>query len=370
MKKKYWLIALYTGLFIVLNSCQTVLMRNAPPLSSTQESGEIAYSLIYVIHGDGSYLYHDADGTPHQADERMVAQAISVAEKVTNGEVFIYHQKPKRRLLFFIPLKDGDFYYYRRGKRIAKEAYSRTALPAPLAKEAQFFETYRTQRQGKTGDDSLKNIFLYYGHEIPEFSGAGYHKSYPKLSFTVDHLAEGLKRFQEIVPGRQRTFDIALLSTCNNGTPGSVARLAPFCDYLIASPENLHLSYVDSHILGDLDKIGHRDNEQIAGELASRAFDRLVETAQTAVTISLYDTRKAAEFLNAVAVLYDSLTTIVQQQARMDIECFDCNDVNSVFEQTADSGVRIFYRPPRFGKYKRKKQHSGWGCWRLRSSID
>jgi len=32
-------------------------------------------------------------------------------------------------------------------------------------------------------------LFLYFGHEIPEFGGAGYDASYENRTFTVDDLA-------------------------------------------------------------------------------------------------------------------------------------------------------------------------------------
>ena len=72
----------------------------------------------------------------------------------------------------------------------------------------------------KNNPRSLR-FFLYFGHEIPEFDGAGYDASYADWTFTVHDLAQELKR---IKPDSTK-FDLIVLSTCFNGTPHSIAAL-------------------------------------------------------------------------------------------------------------------------------------------------
>ena len=48
-------------------------------------------------------------------------------------------------------------------------------------------------------------------------------------------------------------FDLMILSTCFGGTPYTIGALGPFARYIIASPDNLHLSYFDFHSLERLD---------------------------------------------------------------------------------------------------------------------
>ncbi|MEO8166663.1 MAG: hypothetical protein ABI623_00360, partial [bacterium] len=59
----------------------------------------IRYSFVFIIHGDGDYLYHDRDGNAYQADERSLAEAIDVAVQNPNAEVFLFHEKSKSRTL-------------------------------------------------------------------------------------------------------------------------------------------------------------------------------------------------------------------------------------------------------------------------------
>ncbi len=54
----------------------------------------VDYSLIYVINGDGNYLYHDKKGRGLQADEQQLEEAIAVARQAEHGEVFIFHLRP------------------------------------------------------------------------------------------------------------------------------------------------------------------------------------------------------------------------------------------------------------------------------------
>ena len=92
---------------------------------------------------------------------------------------------------------------------------------------------------------AIVKIFLYSGHEIPEFGGAGYDASVPDRTFTVRDLQSGLQGFT----GSSAKFDLLVLSTCFGGTPYTIGALGPYARYIIASPDNLHLSYFDFRAL-------------------------------------------------------------------------------------------------------------------------
>ncbi|RPH68908.1 hypothetical protein EHM76_07465, partial [bacterium] len=88
------------------------------------EAGGVRYSLVYVIHGDGGYVYHDSAGVPRRADEEALSGALLVGERSADAEVFIFYQKPESRFLFFGG-DAGDFWYFRHGKPLVTDSYSR-----------------------------------------------------------------------------------------------------------------------------------------------------------------------------------------------------------------------------------------------------
>ena len=139
------------------------------------------------------------------------------------------------RLLFF-PLRDGTFYYYRHGRLLAEESYWRDQGQSRFDPEMELYNRFRAEESPE-----LVRLFLYFGHEIPEFGGAGYDASYKNRTFTVDDLADGLK----CITRDSTKVDLVVLSTCFSGTPRTIAALAPYARYVIASPDNLHLSYFD-----------------------------------------------------------------------------------------------------------------------------
>lgn len=343
--------------------------KGAPPDLAIQNQGapSINYTLIYIVHGDGSYLYHDAQGKSHQADEETVAEAIAVAEHALTAEVFIFHLKPKKKLLFLIPLKDSEFYYYRNGRRLAKKSYSRSDSHLTFEKEAQYFHIYSAQIILPRDSTDIKTMFLYFGHEIPEFTTETYNQSYPGKPFTIHNLANGMNRFLNEIPGSNNIFDLTVLSTCYNGTPGVISLLSPYTRYVIASPDNLHLSYINTNALAGLDTLKNLSTDSLANRLASRAFQKLEETTQTTITISVYNIEKATPFLNSVAEEYQHSTQMLESENRLNLERFDCFD-DSFYWGSGDTGVKVYYRPPLFGPQKRKSRHSGWGCWRKKEA--
>lgn len=340
---------------LFLLSCRSVvpLQREGPPASEDVDPPR--YSIVYVIHGDGGYLYHDSLGNEYRADREALEGAMTVAEQNTEAEVFIFHEKRRRRFLRLLwPLPDGEFYYYRKGRLLATESYRRDHGPSRYDPEAALYHRFRADDGSR-----LAKLFLYFGHEIPEFGGAGYDASYKKRTFTVADLAIGLKS----MTSDTTQFDLVILSTCFNGTPHTISKLGPYARYIIASPDNLHLSYFDDHPLERLD-IGRQDGDvsQFAKSFARHSFDRLTRDLQTAVTVAVYDVDRVQGYLNSVESVYaDALRTLDREKPTF-VEHYDCAEDAAYTLPGMGAGVEVLFRPARFGREKHKDSHSGWEC--------
>ncbi|MGA8263597.1 MAG: hypothetical protein WB779_04065 [Ignavibacteriaceae bacterium] len=342
-----------------LSSCSA----NLPVLNESQLEGEnlqsTKYSIIFIIHGDGDYLYHDNSGNELDADNETLAGAIIIAQQNPNAEVFIFHQKPRRHFLFFFPLRDGEFYYYRNGQLIANESYWRDQEKSDLEPEAELYNRFSVNNKYK-----MVKMFLYFGHEIPEFGGAGYDESYPERAFTVDDLADGMKKF---LPDSSK-FDLTILSTCFNGTPYTINTLGSLSRTIIASPDNLHLSYFDLHPLERLDiNLKNGDVPLFAKKFAQQSFDRLTKNVQTAVSVVVYDVPRTQKYLNSVNKFYEHTLTGLKrdkQASLMTIEHCDCSEILEYVLPDMSEGVDVFFRSARFGKLKNRQSHSGWECWK------
>ena len=264
-------------------------------------------------------------------------------------------------MLFLFPVRDGDFYYYRDGRLVTNLSYWRDQGHLRFDPEMELYRRFRADKFNE-----MVNVFLYAGHEIPESGGVGYDASYPDRPFTVYDLAGGLQRFTQD-SGR---FDLLVLSTCFGGTPYTIGTLGPFARYIIASPENLHLSYFDLHSLERLDlSVRDGDIPALARQFAQRAFDRLAGDVQTAVSVAVYDVARTQEFLRSVQSAYDQTLTTLKGEAQISLgttEHCDCADLPAYMLPTMNDGVDVLYRPARFGRLKHKQHHSGWECWRER----
>src|SRR5262245_40258780 len=113
-----WICA---ALALLLSACST-----APPPDENR-LGEVppSYSLVFLIHGDADYSFHDARGQARQADLDVLAKARAIGEGNANAEVLIFHQIARRHVLFFFPRHDGRVYCYRNGRLIAEKSYWR-----------------------------------------------------------------------------------------------------------------------------------------------------------------------------------------------------------------------------------------------------
>ena len=159
-----------------------------------------------------------------------------------------------------------------------------------------------------------------------------------------------------------------VLSTCFGGTPYTIGTLGSFARYIIASPDNLHLSYFDLRALGRLDlRLRNRDVSAFAEGFAHQAFDRLTKDVQTSVSVVVYDVDRAQEYVRSVHGVYDHTLTTLKGEAGTSmttIERCDCAGLPAYVLPTMNEGVDVFYRPARFGRSKHKQNHSGWECWK------
>jgi hypothetical protein len=349
-------------LSVMLSSCSADLPVQREALQA--DEGELAtrHSIVCVIHGDGDYLYHGTEGTAYTADEQALAAAQRVAQHNPQAEVFIFHQRPRRHVLFLFPLRDGEFSYYRNGRLMTTLSYWRDQEQSRLDPEVELYRRFRSDNRA-----TMVNVFLYCGHEIPESGGAGYDASYPDRPFTVHGLADGLQRFTR----DSARFDLMVLSTCFGGTPYTIGTLGAFARYIIASPDNLHLSYFDLRSLERLDlSVRDGDVTALAKHIARQAYDRLTEDVQTAVSVAMYDVDRTREFSRSVHAMYEQTLTAgkggVQPSLGTRERC-DCSEIPAYALPTINAGVDVLYRPARFGRQQYKQQHSGWECWRERA---
>jgi hypothetical protein len=207
-------------------------------------------------------------------------------------------------------------------------------------------------------------MFLYFGHEIPEFGGTGYDASYPDRTFTVHDLANGMKDFTS----DSTKFDLMVLSTCYGGTPFTIGIVGPYARTIIASPDNLHLSYFDLSSLESLD-LGLQDGDvpAFANRFAEQSFDRLTLDVQTTVSVAIYDVDSIQEYSNSVYTIYENELNTLNEKIKSfpaTIEHCDCAEIPAYVLPTMNRGVNVFYRPALFGRTKNKKIHSGWECWK------
>ncbi|MFZ1290572.1 MAG: clostripain-related cysteine peptidase [Melioribacteraceae bacterium] len=347
------------ALTMFLFSCRSISSEKNEWQAAEESGIKLKYSMVFVIHGDGDYIYHNSIGTEFNADETALANAKRVAEQNPNAEVFIFHQRPKQKFLFFFPQRDGEFYYYRRGRLIKNILYWRDQEKSNFDTEVSLYHQFHTVNLLE-----MLNLFLYFGHEIPEFNGLGYDESYPDRTFTINDIANGLKDFTR----NFQQYDLLVLSTCFGGTPYKIGELGQFAQYIISSPENLHLSYFNLHSLHQLDfTFQDGDVFTFAKKFASEAFDSLAKDIQTAVSVAVYDVNRTEKYLKSVQKIYDSTLINLKGTEESSIattEHCDCAEIPKYVLPMMTDGVNIFYRPANFGRTKYKQYHSGWECLR------
>jgi hypothetical protein len=340
------IVAPIVGLFSLLIGCRSVVSVPDAGDETAVPSASIQQRIVVVVHGDASYLYHDTDGTPHQADEETLREAFAAARQMPDAEVFVFHQRPQDRLLGLFPRDDGTFYHFRQGRLRHRSTYAQNRAE-PLAAEAALLRAHRSP----DADTGLFTAALYYGHAVPEEARAGYHRSQSNVPFGIEGLAQGLNR----LAGPEHTaFDAVVLSTCDGGTPPTLAALAPHARSVLAAPGDLHLSFVDADLLSSIANV--TESTAWTKQLAEQAFDRLTTRVTTKVTLTTYDLDRLAPAARQMARRVRPDTSTAPTGGRH----VDCR---RVFNAPVDtSGVRVWHRPARFGPQADRTEHSGWGC--------
>lgn len=384
-------------LAVILAGCQSTAMvpnTESEIKGQAQAENEVRYSVIYMIHADSDYLYHDQEGKARQADEKVLDEAQNLGMHAKGGEVFIFHQFPERKILGLFPLKNHKMHYYRNGRLIHSQGYRYLSSDSLFQKEALLYHRFSVSAQqtvpvhsdkhedGVTGrksrdfrqtgriaisldsgndssgsttdppDDS--RIFLYFGHEIPEARGRGYYKSNRDIDVTSRNFAYGVERF---LPEEKKKMDLVVLSSCNNGTPQMAGRLDPFTNILLASPQNLHLSHIDTDSLSILETEPGTEGLKIANALASGTFERLSTFIQTEITLSVYDLKSVSSHIK------ESVRNVEESPpGEYTGGNVDCADYPEFYQMDYSSGVNTLYQPARFGRDAVKSSHSGWGC--------
>jgi len=323
---------------ILLTGCSTV------DIVTETKITDVEYTAVYMIHGDANYTYH-INGDRLQADEEVVEEAIARGKASASGEVFIFHQKPERKRFLFFSKKDRVWYHYRGGELVGKGNYSPQG--GGFKAEAKLYE----QMAGEGG----RKMFFYFGHEVPSKSSFAYHNSQPELTFNTEIFTEDISLFEDL-------FDIVLLSTCNNGNLLMAAALAGKSKYLIASPRNLHLSYIDTQSLQLLEENPSVSNKILADSIAQRSFNRLSSQLQTLVTVGVYDLDVIKNYIDSFADDYGRYLQKIEQETLFS-DNTDCRKLDIFTDQDIpEKGITLLFSPPAFGREAGLESHSAWGC--------
>ena len=332
------------ALVLALGACRSAGPVPLPDARRDASTAPLQQRLVIVVHGDAGYLYHTPDGTPRQADAETLREAVAAARAMPRAEVFVFHQRPHDRLLGLLPRDDGTLYHFRRGRLVRRTTYEQTRA-TPLAAEAALLQVHRAP----VPDSALFTAALYYGHAVPERPRPGYHRSRPDVPFGVAGLARGLGRLRPSGP-----FDAVVLSTCDGGTPHTIAALAPHARSVLAAPGDLHLSFIDASLLPAA--AGTVESAAWTHRLAEDAFGRLTGRVATAVTLATYDVDRAAPTARRLARRVEPDTSTAPTGARH----VDCR--RALDGPIAPTGVRVWHRPARFGPRADRATHSGWAC--------
>jgi hypothetical protein len=358
--------------------------RDAPAGVGIRPRGDgVRARIVYVIHGDADYVYHDSAGRRRLADRDALAQAMEVGRGARAAEVLIFHQEPRRHRW---SAPGGTAYRYRGGALVETRRYARTgpgsASDSPGESGADDVFSAEAALYGRSdaaareaGADSVARIFVYFGHEIPASGGLGYSRSLPREGFTLAGFARGLARFGGEPVGAAKPFALIVLSACRGGTPATTSALFPYADRVLAAPTELHLSYLDTRALippfadadwrGDGDASApHTPVESAARRVLDESFARLSASTQAPVALALYDARKAAAYLDgAPALRNQGKDPASARDPRLPHTAWrDCGEDPGFGPGGEEAGAQVRYRPGRFGRLKAKQGHSGWEC--------
>jgi hypothetical protein len=353
---------------------------DGPPSLASDTLGPPLLRVVYVIHGDADYAFHDSAGRRLQADREALQQALSVARRARRTETFIFHQRPARGGFFSGSPTSGTFYHYRSGSLVGRQGYLVGDRAAYLETEAALLQG-GTQSPADASAPRPRTVLVYFGHEIPLRAQEGYFASEPSRVLSAAAFARGLDRLATPnvrADGPGKPFDLLILSMCYGATPALMQALAPSADQAVASPAYLHLSYLDTRALADFTQGFSWDTlpnprvpatmqslRHLADTVAAQSFERLKTTTQTEVTVGIYDLEKLRPFLQSdfVKVQVARAEEPAPRGRRKAVDKWmDCANDPAFNAVKAAKGTTLFYRMPRFGPLKDMAARSPWQC--------
>ena len=317
-------------------------------LNSAFSYGKIEYSFIFQIHEDASYDFHTKEGIKKFGYKEAYKQAKSLALACTVCEVFIFREMKKN--VFY----SGKVEYFLNGKRKSRLYHKRESGE----KDLEFFR--KNSLKLKQKEQKIKTFFTYFGHSVPEKITEGYSHSLPHLTFGITHLENRLKKLG--AGGNSGyLFDGIILSSCHNGTPFVLSRLVPFGHYVIASPENLHLSYLDISPFLEIGK--QKDISTL--KLLKKIIDTSMETFEqraikTFTVLSLYQIQKIKETLAEISLLYEKNLTESTQLFSNYKDCQEIGEISPFLEKMSNYIYTKSNNP--FFSTKPTQEHSGLSC--------
>jgi len=321
---------------------------------SIAEESQISSSLIFMIHGDASYRYH-LNGESFEADNETLEMAKKVATQCQSCEVFIFIQDRShgfpRNLIPLISKKHAKAIYYSNGQKIKEESFYPNRTDNTYGFELNFLRE-RSQATSET-----LRFFNYYGHHIPEHDVLGYSRSFDEVKFTVDEFTLGLEAFKEATGGSP--FDALVLNSCYGATPGTLSMLAPHAQTVIASPNNLHLSYFSLEPYLQIDKVYREELPTFIKAYASYAFLALSSTTHNEIQIGIYDTQMIEEFLENSIGEYQQLVNQISSIGFF-LKYGNCNELETFPSEGSENGVTLFHRPHKF--FPPNVEPLGWAC--------
>lgn len=329
---------------IFICSCNNALVE----IPNVTTNKKVSYSIISVIHADANYLFHK-NGVAKNANKVALAKSKRIAENAKNGEVFIFHQKPERKAWLFFPKKDREWFHYKNGELVNKGKYS--PVDWGFTQESKIYNT-----QSAVNEISRKPMLMYFGHEIPTFTRM-YHQSQKPALFNVPIFADGVSAFHE-------NFSLIGISTCNNGNPLVMNALKDKAEYVVASPQNLHLSYLDMDAFMELEKNQDITNNELAISLAESSFDRLSSELETTVTVGVYSLNEINDGISDFADAYSKYINRNKANSYFS-DNIDCKNVEALKDFIPKNGVQLYYEASMFGSKVINQNHSGWGCKNL-----
>lgn len=137
--------------------------------------------------------------------------------------------------------------------------------------------------------------------------------------------------------------------------------LSGIADYLVASPQNLHLAHLIDSPLLQLESDPNISTAKLANSVAKQSFERLSEFLQTMVTVGVYDLNDIQPQIHSVARTYREHLNSIQQRSLF-VDNVDCQNLPVFNQPLPEEGVTLYYQEPSFGMRSAEINHSGWGC--------